>query len=601
MPYGVGEYTYSNNGLAAADYTSDGNIDFSGNPVAVDYDPGYGGVWNFNDFDSGVRLGEGTVTPVAVYATWVAQSQWESDARYTITGTADGSPHQVKNINQTAPPGNDSPVPNDRPWKLLGVYDVNVGSTLTVTLCYDTPDGGEDPTHDAPLCISDVMIHPLWPTVSIRPTNVTVNPMAANYNDYVDWVDACNPISVPVEDGQGDRTELQLEASISPLYYDIPGANPNDWTAVLPSVTGLEFWSDSEGGTQLPPGGIGNVIDQPLSGGSYTGTVYVSVDPSSSLAAGEANGSPVTTVVAEVQGPHGEQIQCMLPVQAATSSWTRNPWSGSPATSNYSGNATAHGNNATLRQLAADITGNASDYSLLIKANPGIKMNTRTTAVPADTKINIAPLLQKLETTLRSNVAAAATGGVYATFPKDDEEFSEGSDMDEAEVNAVFKYGNTGCFDCLGMATVLMARGLIKALKPGEFDAIFGTTDDIPYVKPTVPLSATKKGDWLYFANDPDYDSGFYQGENVIETQHGPKIPLSRFAGWTGDKKKGMWNLSYSSWCAGLVRAYNHQTPPPATKIKTVPGYTGTAEFFNVAKVAQMIFDFRTKSTDRNS
>ena len=56
------------------EYTSDGNIDANGNPVQVDYDPGYGGVWNFNDFDSGVRLGEDTVTPVAVYATWVPRS-----------------------------------------------------------------------------------------------------------------------------------------------------------------------------------------------------------------------------------------------------------------------------------------------------------------------------------------------------------------------------------------------------------------------------------------------------------------------------------------------------------------------------------------------
>ena len=29
--------------------TSDGNIDANGNPVVADYDPGYGGTWNFND------------------------------------------------------------------------------------------------------------------------------------------------------------------------------------------------------------------------------------------------------------------------------------------------------------------------------------------------------------------------------------------------------------------------------------------------------------------------------------------------------------------------------------------------------------------------
>ncbi len=288
VPYGDGEYKYSNPGDTPSDFTSDGNIDSSGNPVAVDYDPGYGGVWNFNDFDSGVRLGKGTVTPVAVYATWVPQSQWENDARYTITGTADGLPHQVDNINQTAPPGNDSPVPNDRPWKLLGVYDVNVGSTLTVTLCYDTHDGGEDPTHDAPLCVSDVMIQPLWPTVSIRPTNVTVNPKVApaNAGDYVDWFDACNPISVPVEDGQGDRTELQLAASINPLYAQIPNASMSDWQAALsitPTDSGLELWNSSTGGSAMTTAEFSALI----SSGDYDGTVWVSSssaeDPTLSL------------------------------------------------------------------------------------------------------------------------------------------------------------------------------------------------------------------------------------------------------------------------------------------------------------------------------
>ena len=165
-------------------FTSDGNIDADGNPVAVDYDPGYGGVWNFNDLDSGVRLGEDTVTPVAVYATWVPTAVAHMGERRAVHGQRNGARAarlqlgQIDNIDQTASPGFDSPVPGDRPWKLLGVYDVSVGDTLTVTLSYDTADGGQDSTHYSPLCISDVMIHPLWPTVSIRATNVTVNPNA---------------------------------------------------------------------------------------------------------------------------------------------------------------------------------------------------------------------------------------------------------------------------------------------------------------------------------------------------------------------------------------------------------------------------------------
>ena len=119
-------------------------------------------------------------------------NHWESDAVYTITGAADGT-HVIDDVDQTASPGYDSPVPNDRPWKLLGVYDVSVGNTLTVTLCYDGPEGRTDAY--SPLCISDVMIQPLWPTVSIRATNVIVNPRAANAGEYVDWADAWGAVA----------------------------------------------------------------------------------------------------------------------------------------------------------------------------------------------------------------------------------------------------------------------------------------------------------------------------------------------------------------------------------------------------------------------
>ena len=71
------------------------------------------------------------------------------------------------------------------------------------------------------------MIHAIWPVVSIRPTDVTVNAKVASANagDYVDWVDVCQPIQVPLEDGQGDRVALQLQASIESLYYDIYGTD----------------------------------------------------------------------------------------------------------------------------------------------------------------------------------------------------------------------------------------------------------------------------------------------------------------------------------------------------------------------------------------
>ena len=114
------------------------------------------------------------------------------------------------------------------------------------------------------------MIHPLWPTLTIR-GGQSDQP----YTERDDWLQSWQPINVPVEGDGNDRVKVELSASIDPAYYH----SPSDWHAVLPSVAGLEFWTAHRCGTQLTADG-GNLINQALSGGSYTGTVYVSEDPS---------------------------------------------------------------------------------------------------------------------------------------------------------------------------------------------------------------------------------------------------------------------------------------------------------------------------------
>ena len=131
----------------------------------LDYEAGYGGLWNFHDFDSGVRLGEDAVTPVAVYATWVGGSQWESAAvtRSPVRQTGKHIPlWSISNRLRTAILRCERPA-----LGLLGVFDVNVGSTPNVQLSYNTSNGEMDGSCDGMLCVSDVMIHPLWTTVTI--------------------------------------------------------------------------------------------------------------------------------------------------------------------------------------------------------------------------------------------------------------------------------------------------------------------------------------------------------------------------------------------------------------------------------------------------
>ena len=216
-----------------ASLTSDGTIDAEGNHVQADYDPGYGGVWNFTDFDSGVRLGESTVTPVAVYATWAtgdpdhelpSGDHWATRRRVHFEVRDGSTPLGSIPVDQTSRPGQQLSAGAQRPpVDLVGRMECSFrphADRRSLQRQRFRPSGPPAGW----LCVSDVMIHPLWPTVSIRPTDVTVNSKVASANDgiYEDWFDACNPIDPPVE-GQGDRVELQLQASIdSQLYTQIP-------------------------------------------------------------------------------------------------------------------------------------------------------------------------------------------------------------------------------------------------------------------------------------------------------------------------------------------------------------------------------------------
>jgi hypothetical protein len=154
----------------------------------------------------------------------------------------------------------------DRPWKLLGVWNVPTGDHLSVKLSDDHYD---DPGHSNDyLCLGDVMIHPLWPTVSIRPANVAVNSRVTSDNpdhvgDYADWAAVVSPGEIPFE-GAGSRVPIHVYASMDTLYSSISPIS-FDWRMRLPDVEGLEFWTDAWGGTRLPNAG-GYIIDQPLSG-----------------------------------------------------------------------------------------------------------------------------------------------------------------------------------------------------------------------------------------------------------------------------------------------------------------------------------------------
>jgi hypothetical protein len=623
--------------------TFDGSVDASGTAYTGDYapvdsttentyipiDPGYGGTfnpatsdlsavpnWNLTGFDSGVRLGEDTTTPVAVYANWQNDgtnygdgTHWSANAYYFVyvNGVLE-TPGGIQ-VNQESAPPTDSPQNNspedtsssnnDRPWDLLGVWNVPAGATITVVLV------NADTSSGTSLCAGDVMAHAIWPTVTIR-EDASQSGLSGTQDD---WHNTFQPIQIAPDDS-GTRTELDLQASIELLYYQIPDTSADDWHFQLPIVNGLEFFDSPTSTTEITPDGNGNIISELLDDGSYSANIW------GALASMPGQNSQEYAVVGSADDDNIEsnidtQVECNFSDQG---SWTRGTWvnqaiiwdaEGHATIGRYEGTATAHGNNATLDALAEDITGKSADWVLISK---GVAFDKKTHVVANGTKVNIVPLLTVLESRLRTNVVDAAKLGDKrnADFPNPGQTVADLSKMNEAEVNNVFQpvaNAKKLILDCYAMAKAVFARALTEQsaaatsiLKPGEFDS-FGFNVQSLYADYTTnttntPLSKIKPGDMIYIANNAAYNTYHFQqpatGENAFN------IGPDSYQSWGGDP------MSYNDWITELFNDFNAgiSNDKKLTNKSQVPGYNDALgpRFFNVAKLAMFVFDKRNNA-----
>ena len=246
-----------------------------------------------------------------------------------------------------------------------------------------------------------------------------------------------------------------------------------------------------------------------------------------------------------------------------------------------SGFAIAGSSKNTLTQLAKDITGDGADAALL--DNPG--------TIEKGTRVDITVLLVRLEERLRTNVVSAANYGSKAAEFRS-LGFDSGTGLKEAGVNAVFAAPGSSLpwYDCLAMVKIVTARGLISTLKAGEFDQIVTNVGDMwdHYMKSrSCSLTAMQKADYGYFENnvnylDPWHPGGAYSGENVI------MVGTDSYWGFPSGTNSDL------GWRTILLNAYNTEGVPPIS-MNQIPGFTGTALFLNVPKIAMKIFDLRTE------
>jgi hypothetical protein len=169
---------------------------------------------------------------------------------------------------------------------------------------------------------------------------------------------------------------------------------------------------------------------------------------------------------------------------------------------------------------------------------------------------------------LRNNIVAA-TQSFKGKFPSPGQPWNNGFGLNESQVNSFFTGSSYQIVDCLGAAVIIMARGLIQTLKPGEFDKL-GYTSGMSSMhlnyRTVANIDQMTIGDWGYIRNDWRYlekhPGGGYQGENII------KVSASIYYGFPAGKK------TYAQWVQALIDAYNSGLPPNE-HISNIPGFQG--------------------------
>jgi RHS repeat-associated protein len=259
----------------------------------------------------------------------------------------------------------------------------------------------------------------------------------------------------------------------------------------------------------------------------------------------------------------------------------KTPWQG--GWTDYTGTVEAECDES-LKRLAYLITGHESDWVVL--------------GIPDDVKpgqiVNIDPLLDKFEQRLRDSIIKAIdkfNPQAFGVETQDQQTItSRGPTYD---INRYFnprkKYGRP---DCEAATLLVMWKGLVDVLKPGELDALElrSMSPDVTFSPKQASPGQMFRADMGYLLNHSDYPqlfpSGAWRGENVI------KVGTDKYWGFP------LGTLSEVNWKNQLGLAYNREARArrlPTRPIDEVPGFDNKSQFFNVPSIATKVFEYRNK------
>jgi hypothetical protein len=285
---------------------------------------------------------DNTATPPQGFGGWTGDTWYE--IAYGVGQVATVQVHE------------DQTCPGD-PWYSLGVFPADATVKL---LNYDPSDSGDN-GDGLPIYLDAVMFRQLNPVASISVPDEWPQPAEtpADTGQYAAWQDTWRTIAAP-SDASGQREEIDLHAAV-----DAALVGQSQWQAELPAVSGLEFWTAAQGGTQLTPDANGNLIDQVFSS-TFAEDVWVSspsgVDPTITLNAVGTQATPgVTSVSTGLVGPR-DGADCV---------------SSEPAGNDGTGTWTVSTSVATVAQKQYHVV--ISDFGLY----PGVSANTSQTVASA--------------------------------------------------------------------------------------------------------------------------------------------------------------------------------------------------------------------------
>jgi hypothetical protein len=133
-------------------------------------------------------------------------------------------------------------------------------------------------------------------------------------------------------------------------------------------------------------------------------------------------------------------------------------------------------------------------------------------------------------------------------------------------------------------------KGSLDTIGDRDFDALGYRSQTYPIKrKQPITTSQMKLGDWTYFKNYDDYlqvAGGAWQGENVI------KVGNDQYWGHGGGVRARV------SWYSLLRNNYNKESG--GNRTYPIPGFTGHADFVDVAAVGTSTFDLRKKRKNGN-